>query len=331
MYQYLSDIADPFTQVVTFQEASDIISVTAEVQCGNAIVGSVNTIDFHITTGDNVSVTCYGIQSLIAYWMKANDLTVADFTIVYSGDNGSGIDAQSVDLSILYTRFKVQGQTAAAVIANQFLNTQPTFVVPDGQSIRIARYFPSGRTTLKVREYFERDGGIDWTEFNLPVVMPSAGISILTINPSEYVHEGDKVYYWEIRYPNNTNVITIYHMREAYYHKVSYRNRFNLMEDVYVPCSVRTEHTKEYESGTINGKLIPYDIERTITHTLQADALTPQLLHQLREACISDKVFINGEEVIITEHDLPSTDALNEPIAFSLSYQSATINGIDTL
>lgn len=334
MYTFLTDIADPFVSHLEYEGITQdpVLFVTAQVTCGNEVVGSISSVDFEIIDDDHVDVTFYGLQSIIAGYMKSNNRTISTFDIEYTigFERGAGTVDESLD--ILYNRFKITGTTAQMLLTNRFLMSSDYVIAPVNNQLILPHYFPSGRTIVKIRVYAQVDNGIDYNEWNYPINMPAAGMGNVVFVPSDYIQEGFENYlYWEVRYPNASQVFTVYPLRDNYSHRILFRNRFNIQTTVYILGAHTTEQSKEYESGVINDKLVPYDIERIITHTLSADAVSPQLIPYLREIAISEDVAIDGEPIIVTEYDIPSSDELNASTAFSLSYQPQTKNGIDKL
>lgn len=334
MYTFLTDIADPFVSHLEYEGITQdpVQFVTAQVTCGNEVVGSISSVDFEIIDDDHVDVTFYGLQSIIAGYMKSKGKTIASFDIEYTIGFEQGAGTVDKSLDILYNRFKITGTTAQMLLTNRFLMSSDYVIAPVNNQLILPHYFPSGRTTVKIRVYAQVDNGIDYNEWNYSVNMPAAGMGNVVFVPSDYIQEGFENYlYWEVRYPNASRVFTVYPLRDNYYHRILFCNRFNIQTTVYILGAHTTEQSKEYESAAINQQLVPYDIERVITHTLSADAALPQLLPYLREICMSEDVAIDGEAVIVTEYDIPSTDTLGEPFAFSLKYQSNIKNGIDKL
>lgn len=334
MYTFLTDIADPFVSHLEYEGITQdpVQFVTAQVTCGNEVVGSISSVDFEIIDDDHVDVTFYGLQSIIAGYMKSKGKTIASFDIEYTigFDEGAGSAEDSID--VLYNRYKITGTTAQNLLQYNFLQLSRTIVADVDDTISVYHYFPSGTTVVKIREYAQTDDGIDYNEWSLRFQLTEPGIKPISFTPSEYVQTGFENYmYWEVILPNSSIVITVYPLREKYYHHITFRNTFGLLQHAYIPGTVTSEQEKEYELGTINGENVAYDVERIITNTLSADAALPQLLPYLREICMSEDVTIDDEAVIVTEHDIPSTDTLGEPFAFSLKYQSNIKNGIDKL
>lgn len=330
--KFLHELSDPYTTSFPFQPTTDgIQSVSLRIEQGNGIVAEISTVDYSVN-GNTLTTSFFGLRSVIHAYMKEHLLNIADFTLIFSVDDGGGIATYEEQFSVLFSRFRTQGLTADELLNQHFLNSANFIIAPVDEQLTAYHYFPAGRTTIKIRVYAQVENGIDYNEWSLHFQNIEPGIYPITITPSEYIQIGYENYlYWEIIAPNSANVLTIYPLRDKYNHHIQFLNRFGLVEDVFIPCQHATEQEKEYESGVINDKLVPYDIERIITHTLSADAVSPQLIPYLREIAISEDVAIDGEPIIVTEYDIPSSDELNASTAFSLSYQPQTKNGIDKL
>lgn len=330
--KFLHELGDPYKTSFPFQPTEEgVKSVTVRIEHGNEVVSEVSTVDYSIS-GNIITASFFGLRSIVAGYMIEHLLSLTDFNLVYSVDDGGGIATYEEQFSVLYTRYRTSGMSADDYLNNYFLVSDNNIIAPVDESLTFSHYFPVGRTTVKIRVYAQVENGIDYNEWNYLVVMPDSGIGHVSIKPSNYIQEGYENYlYWEVRFPNASQVLTIYPLRDRYFHHIVFKNRFGLFEDVFIPCQHTTEQSKEYESAAINQQLVPYDIERVITHTLSADSIAPQLMPYLREICISEDVAIDGEPVIITEYDIPTSDELNASTAFSLSYQPVKVNGIDTL
>lgn len=310
---YLSSLADPIA-----------LTNTGRVFYEEQEIGVVSSDGVH----------GYGFRDIVKHHMLANEFMTGTY---YIHSNYPDVDLPKKEKYFVIFSNLIELDDPNVTHSKRLFNSSNVAVVPAGEAIYVSYQFPNPTVSkpknckLKFTYLVNDDIVTSTSSFNVP-----QGYHYFSINWANRLPTGlpfDKVIKIEVTTSvDDSQVFTIYPMRDKTYRKFTFVNRYNTQEIVYIPCAISSEQSTESEDAIVNDERIQYDKETFIDYTIKASAIYPQLIPVLRAMCKSSRILCGDSDipVIITKYKLPKSEEQGADTSIEIGFRCAKI-GADLL
>ena len=251
--------------------------------------------------------------------MQLNNLTVATVSMKFDLTDPEQSGTWSKSLDVLYHGSKLRipvYRTADEVVGSWFLVPYKSVYVLGGTYFHLPYYASAAGTATITRTY--ADGTTDTS-----TAVTSAGLNNLVIQKSSSIHAHVEFGY---------RTMDIYFVDADMKEHFSFRNVFNVLEQIDIPASFESNPKTEFETAQQDKVLQRYDIEHQLEMSIKTSALPAGIYKQLLALCQARSVtYYQSESLPITvsgthaisieEYKLPKSTEPNTPLTFEMKFK----------